>query len=58
VSLRQVTIGVETGSAVPTLVTTETVSERTRETFGRLDHFRRQGLFDVKFLDGGLEIEI
>jgi hypothetical protein len=53
-----VTTGIETGPAVPTLVTTETVSKRTRETFGRLDYFRRQGLFGVKFLDGGLEIEI
>lgn len=41
----------------PTLVTTETVYERTREIFGQLDHFRQQGFFDVRFLDDGpLEI--
>lgn len=42
----------------PTLVTTETVYERTREVFGQLDHFRQQGFFDVQFLDDGpLDIE-
>ncbi|WP_336326414.1 MBL fold metallo-hydrolase [Halovenus sp. HT40] len=35
----------------PTLVTTETVYERTRDVFGQLDHFRQQGFLDVQFLD-------
>lgn len=35
----------------PTLVTTETVYERTREIFGQLDHFRQQDFLDVQFLD-------
>jgi phosphoribosyl 1,2-cyclic phosphate phosphodiesterase len=37
----------------PTLVTTETVYERTRDIFGQLDHFRQQNFFDVEFLDDG-----
>lgn len=41
----------------PTLVTTETVYERTLEVFGQLGHFREQGFLDVRFLDDGpLEI--
>lgn len=45
-------------AAGPTLVTTETVYERTREVFGQLDHFRQQGFFDVQFLDDDpLEID-
>ena len=37
----------------PTLVTTETVYERTLDTFGQLSHFRQQGFLDVEFLDDG-----
>lgn len=35
----------------PTLVTTETVYERTLEVFGQLEHFREQGFFEVTFID-------
>ena len=35
----------------PTLVTTETVYERTLDVFGQLEHFREQGFLDVTFLD-------
>ncbi len=37
----------------PTLVTTETVYERTLDSFGQLSHFRQQGFLDVEFLDDG-----
>lgn len=37
----------------PTLVTTETVYERTLDSFGQLSHFRQQGFLDVEVLDDG-----
>ncbi|WP_436903124.1 MBL fold metallo-hydrolase [Halovenus halobia] len=37
----------------PTLVTTETVYERTLDSFGQLSHFRQQDFLDVEFLDDG-----
>jgi phosphoribosyl 1,2-cyclic phosphate phosphodiesterase len=37
----------------PTLVTTETVYERTLDSFGQLSHFRQQGFLDVEFPDDG-----